>query len=185
MTTRDYLLRSILILVAAIAGYPSVIWLGHTISGGGMGGMFAAFVLVPIMLVALAVYWISITRKRVRQAELALAYQVPLYASLIGAAQGFIIFPVVIAGNLAVSRISTPESLRYIVDPFLPLVMLLIMTIFVAFAPAHTGGCITTGLPEALYPQPFIRYLALRHILLGLCEESGPEILTRSSVLSP
>ena len=139
MTTRDYLLRSILILVVAIAGYPSVIWLGHTISGGGMGGMFAAFVLVPIMLVALAVYWISMTRKRVRQAELALPYQVPLYASLIGAAQGFVIFPAVVAGNVAVSRISTAESLRYIADPFLPLVMLLIMTTFVAFVPAHTG----------------------------------------------
>ncbi|RZI60440.1 MAG: hypothetical protein EOP14_01170 [Pseudomonas sp.] len=139
MTTRDYLLRSVLVLVAAIAGYPGIIWLGHSISGGGMGGMFAALVLVPIMLVVLAVYWISVTRKRAREAELALPYQVTLYASLIGAAQGFVIFPMVIAGNVAVSRISTAESLRYIVDPFLPLIMLLMLTIFVGFVPAHTG----------------------------------------------
>jgi hypothetical protein len=139
MTTRDYLLRSVLILVAAISGYPSVIWLGHTISVGGMGGMFAAFVLMPIMLVSLAVYWISVTRKRVRQAELALPYQFPLYASLIGAVQGFVIFPVVITGNVAVSQISVAESLRYIVDPFIPFVMLLMMTMFAAFVPACTG----------------------------------------------
>lgn len=149
MTTRDYLLRSVLILVAAIAGCPGIIWLGHTISAGGMGGMFAAFVLLPIMLVALAVYWMVSTRKRVRQADLAVPYRVPLYASLVGAAQGFVILPVVIFGNVAATQVLNAEYLSYIVEPFLPLVMLLMLTVFVGFVPAGTGR---------LYNQRLARY---------------------------
>jgi hypothetical protein len=134
MRTREYLWRSIAVFVAAIACFPVLVLLGYTLSGKG-DRIIAVFLAWPLALLALGAYWVALTRNRIAEVQLPIAYQLLLYAALIGAAKAIMILPALITGHAPAVKMPAKEFADYVVDPLLPLIMLFLMIAFLAATP--------------------------------------------------